>query len=112
MIMALLFITLFAGFWIWRTVSSAQIIIGAFEMDRFYRDRLHIVIDNNSNYQWNDIVEKFVHLHQQRIYRVAVKGNMTELDVVARILRRENYMIAFINKALYCTSIAFYFALS
>ena len=47
---------------------------------------------------WNDVVQRLIKLHEHKIYRVAVKDRLTEHDVVLRVMRKENYMIALINK--------------
>lgn len=56
------------------------------------------MLDNDI--RWHEIVEKLVQLHEHGIHRVAVSDHLSEHDVVSRILRRENYMVALINKVM------------
>lgn len=44
------------------------------------------------------MVQRLIRLHEHKIYRVAVKDTLTAHDVVSRIMRKENYMVALINK--------------
>jgi hypothetical protein len=46
---------------------------------------------------WNDVVQRMIQLHEHKIFRVAIKDRLTEHDIVARILRKDNYMVALIN---------------
>jgi hypothetical protein len=69
-----------------------------------YREKLNISQNQLDNIRWHEIVEKLIHLHVQGIHRVAVNDLLTEHDVVSRILRKENYMVALINKVLYIIS--------
>ena len=65
-------------------------------MERFYREILHI--DDVSETPWYEVLRTLISLHESRTHRVAVKEKLTEHDVVSRIMRKENFMIAFINK--------------
>jgi autophagy-related protein 9 len=47
---------------------------------------------------WDDVVQRLIQLHENKIFRVAVKEKLSEHDIVARILRKENYLVALINK--------------
>ena len=44
------------------------------------------------------LVERLIKLHEHGIHRVAIKEKLNEHDIVLRIMRKENYMIALINK--------------
>ncbi len=50
---------------------------------------------------WDTVVDKIVSLQQSGEHRVAIHGQKIDALVVAqRILRRENFMIAFINRKM------------
>lgn len=91
------------------------------EMEQFYRDILGIHLSDLSYIRWNEVVETFIRVHQQHRAGMVFsdpghegsdgshnsrmvllsKENVTELDIVSRILRKENYMVAMINKVLH-----------
>lgn len=62
------------------------------------REKLGIDLKILETISWNDVVQRLIRLHEHKIYRVAVKDRLTEHDVVSRVMRKENYMIALINK--------------
>lgn len=62
------------------------------------REKLGISLAELHALDWNDVVQRLIVLHDHKIHRVAVKDQLTEHDVVSRILRKENYMVALINK--------------
>ena len=62
------------------------------------REKLGIDLKTLETISWNDVVQRLIRLHEHKIYRVVVKDTLTEHDVVSRVMRKENYMIALINK--------------
>ena len=96
--LSMLYILISGVYWLWSAVCSVQVIIQAMEMEKFYREILHIEVDDETS--WNHILCTLIHLHETRTHRVAVKEKLTEHDVVSRIMRKENFMIAFINKEI------------
>ena len=62
------------------------------------REKLGIDLKTLETISWNDVVQRLIKLHEHKIYRVAVKDRLSEHDVVSRVMRKENYMIALINK--------------
>ncbi len=65
-------------------------------MDEFYR--LQLGVNSPETLQWHQVVERFIALHENGSFRVAVKDKLTVQDIILRIMRKENYMIALINK--------------
>jgi autophagy-related protein 9 len=88
------------AYWGWRTFHSYQIIVDAVEMEQFYRVKMGILTSELNTMQWDDVLQRFIRLHDQGIYRVALKDRITEYDVVARIMRKDNYLVALINQSL------------
>jgi autophagy-related protein 9 len=91
-----LYIALFALFWLWRVYLTIQGIYNGFEMERFYREVLQL--RDMQETSWNEILQVLIRLHDSNIHRVAIKERLTEHDIVSRIMRKENFMIALINK--------------
>lgn len=97
----ILYIILCACFWLWCIILAIYSILNAFEIDEIYRTKLGISYNMLQNLKWNDITERLIQLHDNGLYRV-VEGKefLTEHDIVLHIMRKENYLIAFINKEL------------
>ena len=50
---------------------------------------------------WDDVVQKLMKLQKSGEYKIAIQGqDFDELIVSQRILRRENFMVAFFNASL------------
>jgi hypothetical protein len=69
-------------------------------MEEFYREKLGLRLNDLQTIRWYEVVERLIQLHDHGIHRVAIKEKLSEYDVVLRIMRKDNYMIAFINKNL------------
>lgn len=106
---------LFTGYWVFRCVTALQTVSSAMDMEKFYRslmscqlvviliifvgrEKLGISLHTLQGLSWNEVVQRLIRLHEHKIHRVAVKDRLTEHDVVCRIMRKENYMVALINK--------------
>ena len=87
----------------------------ALEAKYIYEDKLGISMKKleGGAVEWHEIVQKLLHLQQTGEYRVAVHerggydggsgggagvGMKDELAIAQRILRRENFMVAFFNR--------------
>lgn len=69
---------------------------------RCCREKLGINLQSLQALSWNEVVLRLIRLHEHKIHRVAIKDRLTEHDVVCRIMRKENYMVALINKVSGC----------
>ena len=80
-------------------MSSIVAVSNAIYMERFYREKLGISLRDLQTMSWNDVTQRLILLHEHGIYKVTLtKERLTEHDIVLRIMRKENYMIAMINK--------------
>ena len=68
-------------------------------MRDFYRDRLQIDDDELHNIAWDAVVQRIVELND-RTRLCIVKEQLTPHDIANRILRKENFMVAFVNRDL------------
>ena len=94
------YVMILIAYWMWRAIHGYNTITKAFEMEAFYREKLGIRISDLHTMKWDNVLQKLIHLHDSGMHRVAIQEKLTEHDVVLRIMRRENYMIALINKSL------------
>lgn len=95
----IIYTILFAAFWLWKSQSAFHNISNAIEMERFFREILGFSLTDLQTAKWHDVTHRLISLHEQGTYRVALtKDKLTEHDIVLRIMRKENYLIALINK--------------
>ncbi|KAJ2719892.1 autophagy protein atg9 [Coemansia sp. Benny D115] len=103
---------LFGAFWIAQFASTLMEIPLLLEMRAFYTDVLAISPADISTVAWHEVVNRMVKLRDVEIreYRGLTKSRilgyrLTADNIVNRIMRRENYMIALFNKGLLNISI-------
>ncbi|KAF3335190.1 autophagy-related protein 9-like protein [Carex littledalei] len=65
---------------------------------RFYYNSLHVTDQEIQTKPWPRILEKLVRL--QRTQRLCVVKDLTEHEVVMRIMRKENFLIGMLNKGV------------
>lgn len=94
----ILYLLLAVGFWGRRCFTAMQTISDAIEMAEFYRATLGLQLVDLQGMQWFEVVQRLIDLHEQGVHRVAVKETLSVHDVVLRIMRKENFLIALINK--------------
>ena len=92
------YVFLFCCFWLWKCYCAFHIVSSAFTMEKFYREKLGVRLNDLYSMRWHEIVERLIKLHHHHVVRVAIKEKLDEHEIVLRIMRKENYMIALINK--------------
>jgi autophagy-related protein 9 len=96
-----LYMIFFALYWLYNLSKSLQMIYSAFEMEVYYREKLNINLDDIQTITWSEIIARVLQQHNTNSYRIPnMKEFITEHDIVLRIMRKENYLIALINKQL------------
>eukprot|EP00164_Ancoracysta_twista_P002022 GFYU01002665.1.p1 GENE.GFYU01002665.1~~GFYU01002665.1.p1 ORF type:complete len:689 (-),score=208.18 GFYU01002665.1:60-2126(-) len=93
----------FMLFWLWTVFLTLKDITGFIEIKRFYRDKLNMDDVTMSHTPWHEVVEKIVELQKQ--VKFSLVKDMTSVDIANRIMRKENYMIAMINKDVFKLSL-------
>ena len=97
-IMILFYFCLFFTFWVGTTLSFIKTVKDTMEMEDFYSTKLGIKNRTLQMMEWKDVVNKIKEL---KLYsNMGGNHSSTELNehaIASRIMRRENYMIAFLN---------------
>lgn len=94
-----LYFLLFLTYWLWRCCSAVKTINSALRMQSIYRDKLQITEKQLTDLQWHEIIERFIMVHKIGTFRIIPnKETIVVQDIILRILRRDNYLIALINK--------------
>ena len=90
---------IFSCYWLWTLRHFVKDLRPLLEMRDFYRDRLQIDDDELHNIAWDAVVQRIVELND-RTRLCIVKEQLTPHDIANRILRKENFMVAFVNRGL------------
>lgn len=93
-----LYFLLFLSVWLWRVWGAAKVIEQSIAMSNFYRDKLNISDSELENLEWPVVIERLIFSHRAGNVQILPKPDMTVNDVVLRIMRSENYLIALINR--------------
>lgn len=94
-----LFSAVFSLYLLWMVAHFLWDLRPLLEMRSFFHDKLHICDEDLQAATWDDVVQALVEL--QRTSRLCiVKDQLTAHDIANRVLRKENYMVAFVNKGL------------
>jgi hypothetical protein len=87
-------IVIFCLFWIFQLRELLVDLRDFWEIKQFYNRELIISEEELQTIQWTEIVSRLI-----RVPRLSLsKERMTHLDIANRIMRKENYLIAMINK--------------
>lgn len=94
------YMALFFVYWLFQLLSAARTSLEGIRMESFYRRVLGISLSDLQNMMWSDVMRRLITLHDNGVYRVSIQEKLTEYDIVARIMRKDNYMVALINKGV------------
>ncbi|KAF0700259.1 Aste57867_9214 [Aphanomyces stellatus] len=113
----LFYFVLFFAFWVTRALAFVSNARDAVDMDVFYREKLRIDGRQVQTMTWDEVVDRVLALlppspdrkapltplAHRSSYQLQVDPlhMSTPLDLARRILRKENYMIAFMNSATF-----------
>lgn len=93
----IVYFVLFSFYWAVSALAFFPFAVGAWRMHSFYRDRLNISTRELQTMHWHEVVSRFESLHRSGSYRVALK-EVTAHEIAMRIMRKDNYMVAMVNK--------------
>lgn len=93
-----LYFLLFFCVWIWRAWRAVKTVEQAAAMSAFYKEKLHISDASLETLEWPAVLERLLNNHKAGVVQIVPKANLTVNDVVLRIMRSENYLIALINR--------------
>ena len=94
----ILYTMVFILYFIWHLLNFIVSLSSLKITQKFYYEKLKISDDRLQRIEWSLIMNKIVSLQESiRLYH---NKYLDALDITNRILRKENYMIAFINKGV------------
>ncbi len=89
---------LFVLYWLVSCYWFALTLKDAAEMRDVYTDRLGISHEELTTIEWHEVVARFLEKQRSGTYRVSINRDITAHDIACRIMRRENFLIALINR--------------
>ncbi|CAM9846126.1 unnamed protein product, partial [Scytosiphon promiscuus] len=96
-----IYMVLFLVYWAWSLLSFWNSLRDATDMHHLYTTRLEISRTDLHTIEWSEVVGRFLTLQNSGVYRVAIHTNdVTAHDIASRIMRKENYLIAMLNKGI------------
>eukprot|EP00735_Rhodelphis_limneticus_P008705 TRINITY_DN2204_c0_g1::TRINITY_DN2204_c0_g1_i1::g.6795::m.6795 TRINITY_DN2204_c0_g1::TRINITY_DN2204_c0_g1_i1::g.6795 ORF type:complete len:643 (-),score=90.70,sp/Q8RUS5/ATG9_ARATH/39.49/7e-154,APG9/PF04109.11/8.2e-128,DUF4231/PF14015.1/1.3e+04,DUF4231/PF14015.1/0.033 TRINITY_DN2204_c0_g1_i1:613-2541(-) len=97
--LVLVYLILFSLYWIWNVYRLLMDIRDNYEVKQWYDVKLGISERDLQTIEWSEVVDRLIHL-QATLRLCIVKEDVTAHDIALRIMRKENYLIAFINRGL------------
>lgn len=99
-IFILLFLLFSSAFLLQNAVRCVQDIKEFWIIKKFMNDRLKISEADMETIEWNEIIDKLVKLQDDGV--LITRNKITPLDITNRIMRKDNFFIAMINKGVVC----------
>lgn len=94
----LVFETVFLCFWIVLLILSVYQVAAMIKIKNFYNHDLGISEGDVQTITWSELVEKIVQIQRERPGSISRVKTLDEWDIANLIMRKDNYLIAFINK--------------
>lgn len=83
-------------YWLFLCSKYLYELVSMWEIKHFYNVHLNITERDIQTLEWDEIVNKIIELQQQ--IRICLMKDLDAFDIMNRIMRRENFLIAFINR--------------
>ncbi|KAK3250079.1 autophagy protein atg9 [Cymbomonas tetramitiformis] len=101
--MVITYLIIFSLYWVWNIVHLIADLPGLIEIHRFCCVKLGLSHREIQTMEWSELVSRLV--MAQSTMRLCVVKELTALDVVSRIMRKENYLIGMLNKDVLCLQV-------
>lgn len=96
-----LYCVLFSLYWTWSVTSFLSSIKRHWEIRCFYVRRLGVTTRLLQTMDWSEVVDRMIQVQERGEYPIQINGSsFTAKDVIMRIMRRENYMIAMMSESV------------
>ena len=92
------YLLLFSVYWTWSLVRLVVDLRPLLEMRSFCVRKLQLSDRDIQTITWPEVVARVVHL--QATTRLCIVRDLNEHDIVARILRKENYLLGMLNRGV------------
>ena len=97
-ILSVTYLTIFVGYWAFAAAHLLQEFRGLAEVRHFFASHLGLSERALRAATWPEVAARLV--ASQRNVRLCIARDLTEHDIVSRIMRRDNYLIGMLNKGV------------
>ncbi|OQS02261.1 autophagy-related protein [Thraustotheca clavata] len=104
----LFYFLLFIGYWFTRVLAFISSTCDALDMNVFYTEKLRIDARQVQTMKWDEVLDRLFALmptakDRSSSYTLKIDSSnfQTPLDIARRVMRKENYLIAFLNSPLF-----------
>lgn len=97
-LVVVMYLILFSTYWTWSLARLVMDLRPLLEMRAFCNHKLQLSDRDIQTISWPEVVARVVHL--QATTRVSIVRDLNEHDIIARILRKENYMMGMLNRGV------------
>jgi len=91
-----MYLLLFSAYWLWSATRLAHEVQPLLETRRFCHQKLALSDRDLYTITWPEVLQRVVHL--QATTKSSVARDLNEHEVIARILRKENYLVGMVNR--------------
>jgi len=91
-----MYLLLFSAYWVWSATRLAHDAAPLATMRKFCNQKLALSDRDLYTITWPEVLQRVVHL--QATTRLSIARDLNEHDIVARILRKENYLTGMVNR--------------
>lgn len=91
-----MYLLLFSAYWVWSATRLAHDVAPLAATRKFCHQKLALSDRDMYTITWPEVLQRVVHL--QATTRLSIARDLSEHDIVARILRKENYLVGMVNR--------------
>jgi autophagy-related protein 9 len=96
--LSVLYLLIFAGYWLFSMLHFIFELRGLLEVRHFFAYNIGMSERSLRAATWPEIASRLV--TAQRTVRLCISKDLTEHDIVSRIMRKDNYLIGMLNKGV------------
>lgn len=96
--MCVMYLTIFSIYWLYSLGHAVRDIHAASDIRHFTTHKLGLSESQLKTVTWPEVAKRIVNV--QNTTRLCIVRDLTEHDVVSRIMRKENYLIGMLNKGV------------
>lgn len=97
-VICVIYLAIFSVFWLYSLVHAVKDIHAALDIRHFTTQKLGLSESQLQTVSWPEMAKRIVNV--QNTTRLCMVRDLTEHDVVSRIMRKENYLIGMLNKGV------------
>jgi len=97
--LSVLYLTIFAGYWLFSAAHFIHELRGLLEVRHFISYNIGMSERSLRAATWPEIAARLV--AAQRSVRLCISKDLTEHDIVSRIMRKDNYLIGMLNEGVF-----------